>query len=366
MRRRKSSVLLLGAVLIMAILCLGGCGKEEAEKEADNRLTVETAAVTKESIRKEVTYSGTLKGADEVIVYPKVAARVVTIHLQEGDRVAKGQVIISLDTSDYDTQLTVAEATLAQAESAYENARINAERIRMLHREGAVSDQQLEQAELGLVQASSALEQARAGVQGARNLLSNCQITSPIEGVVGLIQVNEGDMVSPQVPVTVVSSTGKLAVKLNVTEGDISFIKVNDPVKVRVSSISDQEFTGRVTSVAAVAHPQFKTFPVEVTLDNPDNLLKSGMIAEVRIGTEGKDGVLTIPRNAVVQKGARHVVFTVDEESIVHETTIEVGIQNRERVEVVKGLKLGDQVVVKGQTLLHDADKVRVAGGTVE
>lgn len=365
MRRRKSSVLLLGVILIMALLCLGGCGKEEAEKEADNRLTVETAAVTQESIRKEVTYSGTLKGADEVMLYPKVAARVVAIHLQEGDRVAKGQVIISLDTSDYDTQLAVAEATLTQAESAYENARANVERIRMLHREGAVSDQQLEQAELGLVQAGSALEQAQAGVQGARNLLSNCQITSPINGVVGLIQITEGNMASPQAPVAVVSSTGKLAVKLNVTEGDISFVKVNDPVKVRVRSISEQEFTGRVTSVAAVAHPQFKTFPVEVTLDNPDNLLKSGMTAEVQIGTQGKDGVLTIPRNAVVQKGARHVVFTVDEESIVHETTIEVGIQNRERVEVIKGLKVGDQVVVKGQTLLHDTDEVRVAGGTV-
>ena len=91
MRRRKSSVLLLGALLIMALLCLGGCGKEEAEQEVDNRLTVETAAVTQESIRKEVTYSGTLKGADEVMLYPKVAARVVAIHLQEGDPVAKGR-----------------------------------------------------------------------------------------------------------------------------------------------------------------------------------------------------------------------------------------------------------------------------------
>lgn len=365
MRRRKSSVLLLGVILIMALLCSSGCGKEEAQKEADNRLTVETAAVIQESIHKEVTYSGSLKGADEAMLYPKVAARVVAIHLQEGDRVAKGQAIISLDSTDYDTQAAIAEAALAQAESAYENANTNVERTRLLHQEGAVSDQQLEQAEMGLVQANSALEQAQAGVQSARNLLSNCKITSPINGVVGIIQITEGNMASPQAPVAVVSSTGKLAVKLSVTEGDISFVKVNDPVKVRVNSISDQELTGQVTSVAAVAHPQFKTFPIEVTLDNPDNILKSGMTAEVQIGTEGKDGVLTVPRNAVVQKGARHVVFTVDEESVVHETTIQVGIQNRERVEVVKGLKLGERVVVKGQTLLHDTDEVRMAGGKV-
>lgn len=364
MRRRKSSVLLV-VILIMALFYGSGCGKEKAQEEVDNRLTVETVAVEQGSIYKDVNYSGCLKGSDEVTLYPKAAARVVAIHLREGDPVAKGQTIISLDTTDYETGATVAAAALAQAESAYENTRTNVERTRQLYEQGAVSQQQMEQAELGLVQASSALEQARVGVQNAQNLLSNCQVTSPINGVVGLIQITEGNMASPQAPVAVVSSTGKMAVKINVAESEIGFVKVNDPVKVKVSSISDREFTGKITSVAAVAHPQTRAFPVEVTLENPDNVLRSGMIAEVQVATEKKDGVLTIPRNAVVQKGARHVVFTVDEESVVHETTIQVGIQNRERVEVIKGLKVGDQVVVKGQTLLHDTDEVRVAGGTV-
>jgi len=360
----KSSVV-LAVILIMALFYGSGCGKEEAQKEADNRLTVETAVVTQESIHREVTYSGSLTGADEVTIYPKASARVVTIHLSEGDPVTKGQVIISLDTTDYETQAAIAGATLAQAESAYENTRANVERTRQLYQQGAVSDQQMEQAELGLVQASSALEQARAGMQSAQNLLSNCQVTSPINGVVGLIQITEGNMASPQAPVAVVSSTGKMSVKINVAESEIGFVKVNDPVKVKVSSISDREFTAKVTSVAAVAHPQTRAFPVEVTLENPDNVLRSGMVAEIQVATEKKDGVLTIPRNAVVEKGARRVVFTVDDKSVVHETTIEVGLQNRERVEVIKGLKTGDQVIIKGQTLLHDTDEVRVAGGKV-
>ncbi|MGI6549694.1 MAG: biotin/lipoyl-binding protein [Syntrophomonadales bacterium] len=131
MRRGKSSVVLV-VILIMALFCGSGCGKEEVQKEADNRLTVETVAVTQESIHKEVTYSGSLKGADEVTLYPKTAARVVAIHLQEGDPVAKGQTIISLDTTDYETQAAVAGAALAQAESAYENTRTNVERTRQL------------------------------------------------------------------------------------------------------------------------------------------------------------------------------------------------------------------------------------------
>lgn len=362
--RGKSSVA-LAVILILALFYGSGCGKEKVEKKVDSRLTVETVAVEKGSIQKEVSYLGNIKGVNEVMLHPKVAARVVAVHLKEGDRVAKGQTIISLDTTDYETQATVAEVNLAQAESAYENIRNNVERTRQLYEQGAVSAQQMEQAELGLVQARSALEQARAGMQSAQNLMSNCQITSPINGVVGLIQITEGNMASPQAPVAVVSSPGRLAVKVNVSEAEIRFVKRGSPVAVKVSSVPGQDFTGKVTSVAAVADPLSRSFPVEVTLDNPDNLLKSGMLAEVRLPTEKKDDILTIPRNAVVEKGARRVVFTVDKDSLVHETLVEIGLESRQRVEIKKGLKAGDKVVIKGQTLLHDTDEVRVAGGKV-
>lgn len=364
MRGKTTSVVLV-VILIMALFYGSGCGKEKAQSEVDNRLTVKTVAVQEESIHKEVTYSGSIKGADEVTLYPKVAARVVAINLQEGDRVAKGQTIISLDTTDYQTGATVAEATLVQAEAAYENTRNNVERIRQLYQQGAVSAQQMEQAELGLVQANSALKQVRMGVQNAQNLLGNCQITSPINGVVGLIQITAGNMASPQAPVAVISSPGRMTVKVNVSESEIGFVSANSPVNVKISSVPGQVFIGKVSSVAAVADPRTKAFPVEVSLDNPDNLLKSGMLAEVQLSTEKKDGVLTLPRAAVVEKGARRVVFTVDENLVVHETAIEVGLESRERVEIIKGVALGDKVVIKGQTLLHDADEVRVAGGKI-
>lgn len=362
--KRKSSVVLV-VILIMALFCGAGCGNNEAQSEVDNRLTVGTAVVKEGSISKEVTYSGSIKGANEVTLYPKAAARVVSIHLREGDRVSKGQTIISLDTTDYQTGAAAAEATLAAAEANYQNVKSNVDRTRALFEQGGVSSQQMEQAELGLIQADTAVQQAQVAMDNAQNMLNNCQITSPINGVVGLIQITEGNMASPQAPVAVVSSTGKMAVKINVSETDIGYVSANSEVRVKVSSIPGQEFPGRVTSIATVVSPLTKGFPVEITLDNPDNLLKSGMVAEIRLSTQQKDGVLTISRGAVVEKGARRVVFTVDEEAVVHETEIEVGLENNDFVEVISGLSPGDQVVVKGQTLLNDLDEVRLAEGQV-
>jgi len=360
---KGKSLVLLVSVLLIAMLFGSGCGKEEVQKEVDNRLTVETVAALKGDIQKEVAYYGSLKGIDEVTLYPKVAARVTVINLREGERVAKGQAIIGLDTTDYESGLASAEAAVAQAEISYENTRKNVERTRLLFEQGAVSAQQMEQAELGLAQANAGLAQARAGLQNARNLLANCQVTSPIDGVVGLVGITQGNMASPQAPVAVVSNLRQLKTTVNVSESDIRFVTLNSPVNVKVSSLANRTFTGKVTSVAPVADARTKAFPVEITVDNQDGLLKSGMFAEVRLLTEKKEGVLTLPRGAVIEKGARRVVFTVDKKSVVHETAVTVGIENRDKAEITKGLGVGDQVIIKGQTLLNDGDRVRLATG---
>ncbi len=361
MKGKLSLVMVM--VLILALFGLTGCSKDEMATKVDDRLTVETVAAAAGSITKEVSYSGSLQGANEVTLYPKVAARVVAIYKQEGNRVSKGQTIVSLDSSDYQAALVSAQAALTMAQSNYQNAQNNAQRTRALFDQGGVSTQQMEQADLGVLQADSAVKQSQAAVQNAQNMLNNCRITSPINGVVGLIKVSVGNMVSPAAAVAVVSSPGQMSVKVDVSEAEIAFVSLNSPVKVRVSSVGDQDFPGKVTSVATVVDPMSKGFPVEITIDNPANTLKSGMLAEIQLSTEKKDGVLRVPRAAVVENGARRVVFVVDAKSVVHETDIEVGLENRDWVEVISGIKPGDQIVIKGQTLLHDADEVRLPGG---
>lgn len=355
----------LAMLLIILIAAIGsfGCGKDETVKKTDDSLAVKTAVAQMGAIQREVTYSGTIKGSNEVALYPKVAARVVSVNKKEGDRVAAGETIISLDTTDYSLALATARTNLAQAESAYTNTKTNLDRTRDLYQQGAVSPQQMEAAELGLVQAKTALEQTRIAVKNANNTLANCRITSPISGVVGLVNITEGNMASPTAQVAMVCSLGNVKIEVNVSESDIGFISKENPVTVKVDSLGGKKFTGRVSAIAPAADSRTKAFPVEIIIDNSQGLLKSGMFAQVSLPAEQQNSVLTVPRVALTEKGVRQVVYVVDDKSVVHESEVKVGIQSSDTAQIMSGIKAGDKIVVKGQTLLHDGDKVRVVEG---
>jgi RND family efflux transporter MFP subunit len=348
-------------ILAMAFTA-AGCGKN-TETTTETRLAVATVAAQKGSIQRVVTYSGTIKGANEVTIYPKVSARVVAIRHHEGDQVRKGETIIVLDTTDYSSGVTSAEAGLAQAESNYDIAAKNLDRTQALFQQGAASPQQLEQAQSGVTQANAAVELARSTLQTARNTLANCQITSPIDGVVGLLKITEGNMATPQAPVAMVSSQGEFRVKFSVSESDIPYVSLNNPAQVKVDSLSAEVLKGHVAMVSPVADAATKGYPVEIAVDGSKGKLKSGMFAEVSLSTEKKDNAIIIPRAAIIEKGAREVVYSVDNKSVAHEQEVTLGIVSQGQAEVASGVKPGENIVVKGQTLLHDGDKVKVVSG---
>ncbi|MGE5397751.1 MAG: efflux RND transporter periplasmic adaptor subunit [Chitinophagales bacterium] len=357
-------------VIVIVLIIAGGIGyryyqnsKNTNNAEETSILAVKTQVADKGSVTRMVSYCGTLKGSNEVYVYPKLAAKVVSMHGQEGDRVTKGQVIATLDSSDYATKFDSARLGEIQALNNYDTAKTNLARTRQLFEAGAASQQNMEQAESAMEMADTALKQTRIQIEDTRTLLSNCQVTSPISGTLGLIKATPGSMVSAQSPLAVVSDLSQMKLDLNVSESDIQYIKPGKQVKVKVQSIAGQEFSGAVDTVALVADPMSRRFPVKIVIENQQGLLKSGMFAEVELAIERKDNVLVIPKGAISESGARKIVYTVNDHSIACELEVNTGIENQEVVEIIKGVKAGDQVIVQGQTLLHDGDKVRVVTG---
>lgn len=359
MRKRLCAAGLAAVILVAGTV---GCGEKKVVK-TDPRMPVQAVEAKTGSIERIVDYSGVVKGKNEVTLYPKVAARVIAINKHEGERISKGQAIISLDTTDYASRVVTAEAALVQAEANDLNAQRNLERTKELAQQGAASSQSLEQAQMAADVSNATLASGRAALQDARNTLANCKITAPIDGVVGLINVTEGNMVSTQTAAAVVSDMRSVKVDVNVSESEITYVQKGSKVSVLIDSLNGKSVLGTVTSVASVADAASRAFPVEITLNNADGLLKSGMFAEVKLGTEAKNGVIVIPRTAVSEKGARRIVYVVANEkkkTIAREREIEMGIESKGSVEIAKGLKAGERVVVKGQTLLHDGDQVRV------
>lgn len=374
----KKGYRLIGICLVIFLSCctlfLGGCDKTE-EKAQESELTVKAAQAKTQYIAKTSEYSGIIRGINEVNVMPKAVARVTSINAKPGDYVKAGQVLLTLDSSDYAAGIRQAEAAVEMAEAGKRandiqktTALTNYERTLRLHENGAVADSQLEAVKaqydaLNSGSAEAAVEQAKAGLEQAKVAVGNCTITAPISGVVGAIGLSLGEMASMQTPAAIISDTTSLEVEVLVSESEIAYVQENAEVNVTVSAVRDEPFKGKVASVSVAADPYSKNFKVKITLDNPDNLIKSGMFAKVVLATISAENALCVPRNAVIPKGGKSAVFLIDEDSRARLLEVETGIENSSYIQITKGLKEGQEVIEKGNTLVSDGSKVRVVTG---
>jgi RND family efflux transporter MFP subunit len=361
-------------VLVLSLSLLSGCEKEK-EVVKETELSVSTVKAEQRNIAQAVKYPGTVRGVNEVYIMAKAPARVTAIYVKPGDRVSAGQTLLTLDSSDYEAGIRQAEAGVAMAEAgkrshdiSLENAQLNYERTKKLFDAGAASQRELEAAksavevlETGTTEAT--LEQAQAGLMLAQTQLNHCTITSPISGVVGSVNLSLGDTASPTSPAATVSDTSRLEIEALVSESEVSYIKNGSVVDVLVKAAGEKPFKGKVDSVSSVADPMKRNYTVKVVLDNPDNKIKSGMFAEVVISTVSKDNVVTVPLAAIVPRSGRQIVYTVDSKNRAHEVEVETGLRDTKYIEIVSGLKAGEQVITKGNTLVNNGTLVRVVSG---
>lgn len=361
-------------IMVLTLSLLGGCDKKK-EVVKETELSVATVKVEKRDIAQAVKYPGTVRGVNEVYIMPKVPARVTAIFVKPGDRVSAGQTLLTLDSSDFEAAIKRGEAAVALAEAGQkanaiqlENARLNYERIQKLFDAGAASQQQLEGAKsacelLETGSADAALEQARAGLLEAQIQLGHCTITSPINGVLGSINLSLGDTASPTSPAAAVSDTSRLEIETLVSESEVSYIKTGDTVDVLVKAAGDKPFKGKVDSVSSLPDPMKRQYTVKVVLDNQDNKIKSGMFAEVVISTRSKQDVVCVPLSTVIPRSGREIVYTVDSKNRAREVEVKTGLRDNRYVEISSGLKVGNQVITKGNTLVNNGTLVRVVAG---
>lgn len=373
-KRNRNSILML--CMLLLTLSLSGCGKDKAEAIQESVITVETVKAERMDIARTAEYSGIIRGSNEVQIVPKVSSRVIAVHVNPGDTVNNGQVLLSLDNSDLEVAIKQAEAQLAQARAAQrsneinlESARLNYERMLDLYNNGGISQQQMEAARdqyqllnAGTVEASVA--QAEAALLSLQKQWENCNITAPINGVVGSINVSLGDITNPAMPVAVVSNTDNLEIEVMVSESEISYIQAGSEVDVLVEAVSEKAFKGKVKSISTIADPASRNYGVKIDLSNNEDKMKSGMFAEVSIDTFSKNEVLCIPIQAVVPKGARSMVYTIDENMRAVSKEVETGISSDKYIEILSGLVQGQELVTKGNTLINDGALLKVAGGT--
>ncbi len=378
MKTRYRNVMVI-LVIMSLFMVVSGCSKK-AQEVVQNTFNVETAVVKTMDITKYSSYSGRVKGSNEEAVLPKLSGRVTAVYVKEGESVRQGQVIVNLDQSKMNAALQQAEAGLASAQAGQaandvrrQTALSEYNRKKALHDAGVASDQDLETAKSGYDALNTGateagVAQAQAALNLAQQNLADCEIKSPMDGVVGRVDVAVGETTSTQNPVAVINNSADLEVDVKVSESDVSSVQAGSTVKVLIKAISKEPLIGTIKSVASVANSTTRTYPVKVSLpNNSESQVKSGMFAEVMLGTQHRAGVIAIPMAAVLPKNGESTVYVVNEEKRAQAVIVQTGLNDGTYTEITKGLQVGQKVVTKGNTLIDDNSIVDSAdGGTTK
>lgn len=313
----------------------------------------ETASVARRDIGSNVLATGVIKpmvGA-EVRVGSRVSGLVKRIYANVGDYVEKGQIIAELDPAELQAKYNQARANRRNAEANFDYAKLDLARQKSLIQKKYISRNQVDLAEKAFDVAEAQLEQARANLEFAGVQLNYTRITAPITGIVASVSTQEGETVAASFAaptfVTIIDLE-RLEVWAYVDETDIGRIEQGQTATFSVDTYVDTDFKGVVTAVYPKAVIQDNVVNYVVTLkitDHQGKTLRPEMSAKVSIFLETRKGVLTIPLSAIRrERGQRFVTVMEDGKPVARK--VETGWTSGGMIEVVKGLKEGETVVV--------------------
>ena len=373
---KRNSLLVLMVFVLVTVLVTAGCGGNQDEAaNTDHAVLVAVAEVEKGPLSRGDILTGKVSAKAEVNLVTKMPGKVAAVMVDVGDRVQAGQTLLRLESTELQAQLsqaeagvTAAESALLQAELAYKQAEADYKRMKFLHDQGAIPDADFEKVEMNYElardraerQAPAGLKQAKGQLEFVQANVNNTILTSPISGIVAARNVNAGELAGQTMPVLTIMNFDSVVVGTNASEQQVNKIKAGQEVTVRISAVSSEPLTGKVTSVSPAADPRARTYPVKVEVPNPEHLIKPGMFAEVDLSVAG-DEVILVPRDAVVHRSGTSAVFVLtDDETSVQFRQVVTGGSDGKNIAVLEGLQEGEKVVISGQESLESGAKVQV------
>jgi RND family efflux transporter MFP subunit len=413
--------LIAGLASVALSIAFGSCARK-AEVLARPPHTITAAVAEKRDFELSTDYPASIAPLREVNITPKVGGRVSSVLVEVGMAVSKGQPLLELDASDYQSQYRQAQAALGsakaaltrtsdsgqqqqiiqaqaaadQAQVAYDDAKSAYDRIKRLYDGGSVPRQQLEDADaraqaaeiqreaaakaLALVQdkagsqaddiASSQVDQATAQTELAKSQLDETVLRSPIAGRVSYRDVEAGEMIGTSTLAFIVIDESSVVAEAGLSERAIGAVRKGMGLEVVIPALGDGDRgrrAGIVDSVSPAADPRSMLYQVRILIPNADGALQGGMLARVRIPVETRRGALLVPeRSTFSENGADYVlVVALDssggKEGSVSRRRVTLGESDGSSVEALDGLSQGELVVTAGQEFLGDGDRVKIS-----
>jgi RND family efflux transporter MFP subunit len=393
------------ALLVIALVGASSCQRQQEPQKPPTTIVqgVKIETVGPQSVDETYEAVGTVRARTSSVVSSKVMGSIVSMRVREGDFVRAGQVLVEIDSreariqtqksgagllemraslDEIDRSIKAAESSQTAAEAGRRLAASTLRRYQALLERQSISPQEFDEVrakhEVADAEAETSgrmlqslvakrrmvlarIDQARADVAGSQVMSSFTRIAAPINGIVVSRQADVGYMASPGAPLLTIESGGDYRLEAAVQESQLNRIHLHDQARVQIDALGQQELAGSVVEIVPASDPASRTYLVKISLALPagnQQIVRSGLYGKARF-TTGQTQAMTIPRTAVIERGQLTSVYVVDQSGVARMRLVKTGRTYNDRVEVLSGLKDGEQVVVDGVAALTDGSRVR-------
>ena len=400
--------------VVSTVLLLTGCGAKKSVQTEENIKNVRAVKVDIASVVTNVEYPGKLEPIQQISVSSKSPGKVAAVKVDVGAHVKVGDLLFTLETKDLQAQLRQQQSSLElskanlvktassgleqqilnagqslqKAQTAYNDAKDNYDKMKQLFDADAISKQDFTnietkynsaQDDLSFAKnnyellkeksgpesvdiASAQLNQAKAGVDSMSVQLDNSEIRSPISGIVSARNVDKGEIVSSAGASFTIIDTTTLMVSVDVSDKMVGKITKGQTIPVKISAMGNEAVNGVVDNISPSSDDRTQLYTIKIKIENSKNELKPGMFARAALPAESRENVLVVQNSAVKTENNVQYVYIVAEGKI-KKVVVETGLSNDKVTEIKKPLKEGDLVITEGQTFLNDGEKVNVVDG---
>lgn len=371
MKQKFIHAALIGGCMAIAV----SCGKAPAPSGTAEYSVLD---ITTTSTTLPSTHSATIRGRQDIAIYPQVSGTISKVCVTEGEVVRKGQLLFIIDQVPYKAALRTAEANVASAKASVATAQLTYDSKKELFAKNVISQFDLQTAENSLLTAKATLAQAEAQRVNAANNLSYTEVKSPSNGVVGVLPYRVGALVSASIPqpLTTISDNSEMYVYFSLTENQLldltrqfgsmdKAIAALPDVQLQLNDGSMYDKAGRIESISGVIDTSTGTTQLRAVFPNPGRLLHSGSSGNVLL-PHTFENVVIIPQTATFELQDKKFVYKVID-GVASSQLITVSDQsNGQEYIVTSGLQPGDVIVTEGVGLMREGTPIKAKGSATE
>lgn len=350
MKKTIITLVVIGVAAAGIVFTLSNNKKENQAKmdivsQKGGTVPVRVETIKRQEVNIDFSSNGKLLANQDLMLLSEVNGRVLSINVKEGDRVAKGQVLASVES-------TYSSIDLQTATAALEKLKVDQKRYEASLKSGGITQAQLDEINLGVKNAENQVAQARKRV-------SDATIKAPISGIINRKYIEVGSFVGGGTQLFDIVDVSSLKLKVTANERQVVQLTVGTTVKISVPAFTDEEFTGKVSFIAPKADNSMN-YPVEIVLDNSKgSKIKAGMYATATFEFGNQEPIITVPRSSFIGSINSKKLYVLENgKSMLRE--VAPGMVFGDQVEILGGLKEGEIVITTGQINLVDGAVVEV------